>query len=388
MAKSGLNREYVIQGQKQSAYTFMYDDASIDPGKKERDDLLKRLEISAENEFLSLTTLNTHLDRASFSKEAKQGKTFTDLFLDKPEDFTISWTNYYDIYKNNKEKHGDEYASILTDPQEATKQFWPMIAENGLAYNLLFLQKVQGGHIGKVKEIFSEQWNTLLKPLQEKGLLYAIDLTIFNHWDASQVDGFARWTPGAFIVLKQDKDTKELQPICVQISNKNASASEIYTQDNTTDATWIYALAAARTAVTVYGIWLGHVYHWHIVSASMQMTLFNNVDKDHDLRKLLDPQSKSLIGFNDTLLLLWKAIGPPTSFATADSFLELTNTFATGREFFDDDPRVALGNLGIDEADFTDKEPWDRYPIVKTITVFLGCFRSDDSCFCRYYIQR
>ncbi len=370
MAKSGLNREYTIQGQKQSAYTFMYDDASIDPGKKDREDLLKRLETSTENEFLNLTTLNTHLERASFSKEAKEGKTFTDLFLDNPKDFTISWTNYYDIYKNNVGKHQDEYASILTDPQEATKQFWPMIAENGLAYNLLFLEKVQGNSLGKVKSVFHEQWNTLLKPLQEKGLLYAIDLTIFNNWDASQVDGFARWTPSAFIVLEQDKDTKKLQPICVQISNKDASAAQVYTQDNTTDATWIYALAAARTAVTVYGIWIGHVYHWHIVSASMQMTLFNNVDKDHDLRKLLDPQSKSLIGFNNALLLLWKTIGPPTSFATADSFLELTNTFATGREFFEDDPRVALKNLGIDEADFTDKKAWDRYPIVQQLLYF------------------
>lgn len=370
MAKSGLNREYTIQGEKQSAYTFMYDDASIDPGKKDREDLLKRLATSTENEFLNHTTLDTHLERASFSKEAKEGKTFTDLFLDNPKDFSISWTNYYDIYKNNVGKHQDEYASILTDAQEATKQFWPMIAENGLAYNLLFLEKVKGNSLGKVKSIFHEQWNTLLKPLQEEGLLYAIDLTIFNNWDASQVDGFARWTPGAFILLEQDKNTKELHPICVQISNKEASEVQIYTRDNTTDATWIYALAAARTAVTVYGIWIGHVYHWHIVSASMQMTLFNNVDKDHDLRKLLDPQSKSLIGFNDTLLLLWKTIGPPTSFATADSFLELTNTFATGREFFEDDPRVALDNLGIDEADFTDKKAWDRYPIVQQLLYF------------------
>ncbi len=170
--------------------------------------------------------------------------------------------------------------------------------------------------------------------------------------------------------MEQDVASKKLHPICVQISKDDASASQIYTQNNTTDATWIFALAAARTAVTVYGIWLGHVYHWHIVSAPMQMTLFNNVKKDHDLRKLLDPQSKSLIGFNDTLLLLWKTIGPPTSFATPDSFLDLTNTFATGREFFDDDPKVTLEKFGIHKEHFSENEDWDRYPIVKQLLYF------------------
>ncbi|MEP0265794.1 lipoxygenase family protein [Dokdonia sp.] len=374
MAKSGLSTEYTIQGETQSGYTFMYDDAPIDTGEEERMSLLKRLETSVESEFLNKETLHAHLEKASFSAYPKRGKTFTDFFLGKPTDFSMSWTNYYNVYEDNIKTRGDKYASILTDPEEATKQFWPMIAENGLAYNLLFLQKVEKLCLKKVKSIFHKEWDGLLKPIQEEGLLYAIDLTIFNNWDANKVDGFDRWTPGAFIILEQDKDTKKLRPICVQISN--STEAHIYTphntQDNTTNtgATWIYALAAARTAVTVYGIWLGHVYHWHIVSAPMQMTLFNNVKKDHDLRKLLDPQSKSLIGFNDTLLLLWKTIGPPTSFSTPDSFLELTNTFATGREFFEDDPKVALDNLGLNKDDFTDKEDWDRYPIVKQLLYF------------------
>ena len=30
------------------------------------------------------------------------------------------------------------------------------------------------------------------------------------------------------------------------------------------DPAWLYALQAAKTSITVWGIWLGHVYHWHI----------------------------------------------------------------------------------------------------------------------------
>ncbi len=373
MAKAGLNRPYTLKDgngvvHTQNAYTFMYDNAPIDTGKEEREALLDRLQRSSEKEFLSKTLLNSHLKRAEPLKHLEKSETFTQFFLDTPEDFTMSWTNYYDIYKNSVKKHKKEYASILTDPNEATKQFWPMIAENGLAYNLLILQKVTGAHIlEKVKTTFHKEWEGLLKPLHEDGALYVIDLTIFNQFEVSQVAGFDRWTPGAFVLLEQDKNTKELHPVCVQISKKDSSASQIYTRENTTDATWIFALSAARTAVTVYGIWLGHVYHWHIVSASMQMTMFNNVSESHDLRKLLDPQSKSLIGFNDTLLLLWKTIGPPTSFATPDSFLELTNAFATGREFFDDDPKVTLAAFGIHKEDFSEKEDWDRFPIAKQL---------------------
>lgn len=376
MAKAGLNRKYTLydatreQKYSQNAYTFMYDNAPIDNTKEEREGLLERLKRSSEKEFLNKTLLNTHLKRAEFSKQQDKTATLTSLFLDTPEDFTMSWTNYYDIYKNNTKEYKEDYASILKDPSAATKQFWPMISENGLAYNLLILQKVEGKLLENVKATFHQEWEGLLKPIHEQHRLYAIDLTIFNQFDASQVAGFDRWTPGAFVIMEQDSLTKKLHPICVQISKKDVSASQIYTEENSTDATWIFALAAARTAVTVYGIWLGHVYHWHMVSAPMQMTLFNNVKKDHDLRKLLDPQSKSLIGFNDTLLLLWKTIGPPTSFDTPDSFLNLTNTFAKGRAFFDDDPKVTLEKFGIHKEHFSDKEAWDRYPIVKQLLYF------------------
>jgi len=370
MAKAGLSTEYTIQGETQSAYTFMYDDAPLNDGEEDRKALLHRLDKIKEKDFLNQSVLDHHLTKGAFSSPKKAGKTFTDLFLDNPKHFSLSWTTYYNVYQDNVGIRDEEYAAILKDPDEATKQFWPMISENGLAYNLLILQKVKGACLEKAKTIFQKDWDKRFKPLQEKGLLYAIDLTIFNHWDASQVDGFDRWTPGAFILLEQDKDSKKTQPVGVQISKKDADATQIYTRENTTDATWIFALSAARTAVTVYGIWLGHVYHWHIVSAAMQMTLFNNIDESHNLRKLLDPQSNSLIGFNDALLLLWKRIGPPTSFSTADSFLELINTFAEGREFFDDDPEVTLAKFGIHKEDFSDKEDWDRYPIAKHLLYF------------------
>lgn len=371
MAKEGLNTSYTLDGQTRSGYTFMYDTTDVDPGKKERDALIHRLANTHESVFLSQSVLNKNLEHAAHEEELEitpneagaTSQPFNTLFLEDPKQFSMSWTNWGALRSTALPKL-DRYASILTDPDAASEQFWPMIANHGLAYNLLFLQKVKDTEYTEITTIFEKVLDEI-KPAFEEGNLYSIDLRIFSNWDSSKVKGFDRWTPGSYILLERNSNTKKLTPIAVYVSAKNNLNAQIFTRKTATDSAWIFALMAARTSVTVYGIWLGHVYHWHIVSAPMQMTLFNEVrDEKHPLRKLLDPQSKSLIGFDAALLLLWKTIGPPTSFSSPDLFLELTNTFATGRNFFDDDPKVALEKLGLEESDFSVSKPWDQYPIV------------------------
>lgn len=135
-------------------------------------------------------------------------------------------------------------------------------------------------------------------------------------------------------------------------------------QGSTTPSAWVYALQAAKVSVTVYGIWLGHVYQLHLVTAAMQMTMFNTLAPDNPARRLLEPQSSYLIPFDAVLLLQWSAAAPPTSIATGRQFLELIELYAKGRRFFDDDPTAQLERLGLTEPDFTVREPWDQFPIV------------------------
>ncbi|MDG1333808.1 MAG: lipoxygenase family protein [Crocinitomicaceae bacterium] len=360
MAKEGLNHEYTLDNQTRSSYTFMYDTDEVDPGKKDRDALIHRLSNTNESVFLNQSVLKKNLEQAAHESEV-EGVQFNQLFLEHAEQFSISWTNFGGL-RSASMPNEKKYASILTDPDAASEQFWPMISNHGLAYNLLILQKVNEDSAREIKDVFSSVWDEIA-PAYDSSKLFAIDLRIFSKWDASQVKNYDRWTPGSFILLEQNPTTKKLTPIAVQVCGKDESKAKIYTRKTTVPSTWIWALTAARTSVTVYGIWLGHVYHWHIVSAPMQMTLFNEVKESHPLRKLLDPQSKSLIGFDAALLLLWKTIGPPTSFSSPELFLELTNEFATGRNFFDDDPLVTLKKFGITEDEFSFSEPWDQYPI-------------------------
>src|SRR5262249_53830692 len=170
--------------------------------------------------------------------------------------------------------------------------------------------------------------------------------------------------PSTVTVLVQDPVTKAMTPELVRVAGGNNEPKVFSRQGSTTASAWMYALQAAKVSVTVFGIWLGHVYQWHIVTAAMAMTMFANLSARHPVRKLLEPQSNYLIPFDDVLLLSWSLVAPPTSIATGWQFLELMDLYAKGRQFFDDDPTTTLEQFGLSESDFTTQEAWDQYPIV------------------------
>jgi hypothetical protein len=88
---------------------------------------------------------------------------------------------------------------------------------------------------------------------------------------------------------------------------------------------------------------------------------------DHPIYQLLAPQSKRTMAYDEVMLLLWNAAKPSSSLSTPYEFLRLSNEFAKDRGFFDDDPKVALGILGLREEDFTQAEPWDGYAAVREL---------------------
>ncbi|MEO0564608.1 MAG: lipoxygenase family protein, partial [Chloroflexota bacterium] len=289
------------------------------------------------------------------------------LSLDDPQQWSIGWSAMRNTY-NTGMSHLDHWASSLTDYEAATEQFWQTISTHGLAFNLLFLQKVMPTHIADLKSKFESAWTSEMDNLAEEGLLYFIDLSIFTMVEPQEANGATRFTPATVTLLQQDPITKALSPIAIRVSGYENSGLQVYTHPSsgkTTASAWLYALQAAKASTTVYGIWLGHVYHWHIVTAAMLMTLGETVPDGHPLHQLLDPHSNHLTEFNTILLVLWKIVSPPTSIASTPQFLALANTFAANQPYFSADPLVVLERNNIHEADFTEKEAWDRYPIVK-----------------------
>jgi len=200
----------------------------------------------------------------------------------------------------------------------------------------------------------------------QDGNLYALDLTVFDAIASTAPTASGRYTHATFTVLRRNAQTKALEPIAIWISGKNVdNRPRIYTRSKATPGAWLYALQAVKVSVTVCGIFLRHVYLWHVVPATMQMTMYNTLPTEHPVYQMMAPQSKYTIALDETLLLLWQAGKPSSSLDTALQYLRLCDEFAKDRNFFDDDPKVAIERLGLREDDFSTVSPWDGYATVK-----------------------
>jgi hypothetical protein len=289
------------------------------------------------------------------------------LPLDKADQFTLPWTNYDNVYTDSLDLR-DPFADTLKNSHKdvATRSFWPTIAYFGIPYNLLLLSKVGTERAVELAAEFGEAWAT--EDMDAKvaaGLAYEINTRIIEEVEPYTPPGGAdRFAPGCITLLTQDAQTKALTPVVIKLFTAGAAdASRVYSKGG---AAWIYALQAAKASITVWGIWLGHVFHWHIPTAAMQMTMYNALPAGHKLWTLLEPQSQWLIDFDYVLLQvpgMFDQISPPTPVAGPMPLLALLDRYAAGRAFFDLDPLRELKKQGLDVKDFTVKKDWDAYPV-------------------------
>lgn len=363
-AKKKLTNAYTINGRTATGHEFMFGPAIL--GLMDPDDVDKALQALVD----ALRGSPWQMTKKFFWELRQReddlariiGVGGTELHLDDPKQFSMAWTNHQDVFQQATAMNlDDKWALSLTSVVAANAQFWPMIAHHGLAFNLLVLQKVDASNKGRWEEMFPDGWPTALEQAYAAGNLYVIDLSIFDSLKPHHIDGADRFTPSTTTWLVQNPDSKALVPVAIRVSGYRNTVTKFY---NPSDNAWLYALQAAKTSITVYGIWLGHVYQWHVVTAAMQMTLYNTLPENHAIYQLLAPQSNYVIPFDDILLLLWRAIGPPTSISTPAQFLRLADRFSEGRSFFDDDPTATLTSFGIRREDFTVNQAWDQYPVV------------------------
>ncbi len=374
-ASQGMTNVYTIGGVTTFGHDFLHNKTASSDRVKALTSLSSTLNPHSFSAFAGAMENSVKEELAPLI-ESPDPTDLTRLSLEHPEQWTITWTTFPQVYQPAHAKGLDTtWASALTSAEAATQQFWPMIAEYGMAFYLLILEKLDDARLSDMKSIFAGIWTEELTQKYHDGLLFMIDQRRFETLDPQTVKGFPRFTPATVVLLVQDPATKDLTPIAVRVSGKSGAGAQIYSRlHGTTDSAWIYALSAARVSITVYGIWIGHVYHWHLVTAAMQMTMYNNIEKSNPVYELLQPQSNYLIGFDDVLMLTWPASAPPTSISSPKQFLDLMNDYAKGREFFEDDPINMLARNGIQVSDFSVNTPWDKYPIVgQNLEVWSAC---------------
>ena len=367
-AYQALTKPFTIGGTTARAYAFLFGAGSADAQPAAaREQAQAFISHAAELSPSRLAaTLKAQDEQFSHRTNGATGDPLTLLPLEDPAQFSMAWTMFPDVYAVGRPQL-DEWAATLdvTQPEKATEAFFPTIARYGTAYNLLLPEKVSSAGVGALRELFGSDWRAELDAAADAGLLYMIDLRIYEALQPHHAHGLTRFTPSTVVVLVQDSATKALTPELIRVAGGDNRPTVFNRQGSTTPSAWVYALQAAKCSVTVYGIWLGHVYQWHMVTAAMQMTMFESLSADHPARRLLGPQSSYLIPFDDVLLLNWDAAAvPPTSIATGWQYLQFLELYTAGRGFFDDDPTTTLERLGLAESDFTVHEPWDQFPMV------------------------
>jgi Lipoxygenase len=365
-ALHGLSKVFTIGGSTARAYNFLYGSGAGDKKAAAAREASQAFLARDPSEIVSGLVRQLKQPQDALALAAVGGgDELTKLALDDPKQWSIGWTTFPDVYTLGL-PHLEEWAASVdvAQPDKATAAFFPTIARNATTFNQILLRRVPSSDVGTWRPLFGTAWTAALDAAANAGLLYVIDLRIYETLQPQTVAGIPRFTPSTVTVLVQDPATKALTPELVRVAGGNNEPKIFSRQGSTTASAWVYALQAAKVSITVFGIWLGHVYQWHIVTAAMVMTMFQNLSASHPVRKLLEPQSNYLIPFDDVLLLSWSLVAPPTSIATGWQFLELMDLYAKGRQFFDDDPTTTLEQFGLTESDFTSQEPWDQYPIV------------------------
>jgi hypothetical protein len=362
----GLSRTFTIGASTARAYNFLFGTEDADAKQAaSHHELLGSLSRDSSEIVRILVGALKQLPTEPAHGGVRGGDDLTALALDDPKQWSMSWTTLPEVYMSALSQL-DEWAATVdvTQPDKATEAFFPMMARYGLAFNLILPKKVRDLEVGTWRTLFGSAWTPALDAAAKAGLLYVIDFRIYETLQPQTVAGIPRFTPSTVTVLVQDPTTKALTPELVRVAGGNNEPKVFSRQGSTTASAWVYALQAAKVSVTVFGIWLGHVYQWHIITAALVMTMLDNLSANHPVRKLLGPQSNFVIPFDNVLLLAFGSLVPPTSIATARQFVELMDLYAGTRQFFDDDPTTTLERLGIAESDFTVHEPWDQYPNV------------------------
>jgi lipoxygenase len=294
--------------------------------------------------------------------------------LSSPEQFAMGWTTLGGVDQAAAPLL-PLWSATLTDADTATALFWPTLAKYNLAFNLVPLEKVSATRAEQFKSELGAYWTPQMADLLSAGRLYAIDMTIFSKV-APPNTALPRFTPSTLTFLEFDPNRKTFTPFLIQVSN--GAMTRVFTNSAGTASTWLYALQAAKVSLTVSGTWLGHVYHFHIVSSAMQMTMFQTLGPLHPVHQLLGRQSRYVTEFDEFLLLDW-AIGPPTSISNSADLLRLMDVYAKGRTFFADDPLTTLQTLGLNAGDFTsipagdsNRVEWDLYPVARYLLALWG----------------
>ncbi len=126
-AKQGLTEMFTINGTTDVAYAFLFGGSAATLEDGAGPALAKFLQERPDKVLSELFSKPLQTGRPALLA-AQTTSASKPLPLESPEQFSISWTTFPDVYQSALPKLR-EWASSLSDADAATEQFWPTIAQ-------------------------------------------------------------------------------------------------------------------------------------------------------------------------------------------------------------------------------------------------------------------
>ena len=145
-SKQGLSRTYTIGGVTQTGYEFLFG-----TGSSAETELRELAERWRRNPKRAAADLQRNIGRRS-DAAAAQG-----LSLDRPSSSRSRGRTSRRL--RVRAAQPARWTSSLTDPDSASRQFWPMIAEHGFGYNLIVPERVTGARARELRHEFGAAWD-------------------------------------------------------------------------------------------------------------------------------------------------------------------------------------------------------------------------------------
>ena len=283
-ALQGLTKTITIGGSTAPAYTFLFGREAADAKATSAFDHLRA--------FLNrnpLALLSSLVDRLKAQEDQLVravptiGNDLTTRSLDDPKQWSMGWTTFPERPAFGL-PHLNEWAATVdvTQPDKATEAFFPTIARYGRAYNLILTRKVRGRDVAQWRDLFGNAWTPTLDAAAEAGLLYVIDLRIYEPLKPQQVAGFPRFTPSTVTMLVQDAATKALTPELIRVAGGD-NEPKIFSRRGVDHALRLGLRPAG-------GQGLGHRLR-HLARARLSLAPRHRRDADDDVRDAVGEQS-------------------------------------------------------------------------------------------------
>ncbi len=150
-AYQSLSRTFTIADRTDRAHAFLFGTQPADANRATARASLQAF-LSSNPSEISPGALAERLkeqdEALPHGAQGDAGDQLTALPLDDPTQWSMSWTTFPDVYSAGLPRLKEWAATVdVTQPDKASAAFFPTIAREGLAYNLLLLKKVDSADV-------------------------------------------------------------------------------------------------------------------------------------------------------------------------------------------------------------------------------------------------